>query len=130
MSFSISNKLNNVMLPLASFSLVLSMVADTSHARDLFVDAAADSGLDFTHFSGMTGEWYFAEMMGAGTGLFDYDNDGDLDIYLVQGNMLPGEAATSKPLIPPDRSLPLSDRLYRNDGRCSSDRVRPPPSNA
>ncbi len=101
---------------MASFSCVLSMVPGASHASDLFVDAAEDSGLDFTHFNGMTGEWYFAEMMGAGTALLDYDNDGDLDIYLVQGNMLPGEAATSKPLFSADGPLPLSDRLYRNDG--------------
>jgi hypothetical protein len=41
-----------------------------------FVDHAADVGLDFTHFNGMSGEVYYAEHMGAGVALFDYDNDG------------------------------------------------------
>ena len=42
-------------------------------------------GLAFTHVNGATGQYYMAEMMGAGVALFDYDNDGDLDVFLVQG---------------------------------------------
>lgn len=100
----------------ACVSVLLIAAFGLAHSRDLFVDAAKDSGIDFVHFNGMTGDWYFAEMMGAGAALFDYDNDGDLDIYLCQGNMLPGESADNKPLISPSKQLPLSDRLYRNDG--------------
>ena len=81
-----------------------------------FVDRAAPSGLDFIHFNGMSGEFYTPEVMGSGVGLFDYDNDGDLDVYLVQGAKLgPGT-----PLVaPPDG--PLSDRLYRNDLQVDAD---------
>ena len=57
-----------------------------------FVDGAAAAGLDFVHFNGMTGKFYSPEMTGPGAGLFDYDNDGDLDVYLVQGDLL-GDAA-------------------------------------
>ncbi len=91
-----------------------SVVTDTAVAAPWFVDAAAVSGLDFVHFNGMTGKFYFSEVMGAGAALFDYDNDGDLDAFLVQGQLL-GTSSVSEALFSPDRPLPLSDRLYRND---------------
>jgi hypothetical protein len=43
-----------------------------------------DAGLNFTHHSGASGKFYMTEIMGAGVALFDYDNDGDLDVFLVQ----------------------------------------------
>ena len=72
-------------------------------------------GLDFVHFNGMSGEFYFPEMMGGGGAMLDYDNDGDLDLYLVQGRMLGPGIALEDALFPPRHPLPLSDRLYRND---------------
>ena len=53
-----------------------------------FTDIAGDVGIDFRHFIGATGEHYFPEIMGSGCALLDYDNDGDLDVYLVQGAFL------------------------------------------
>ena len=71
-------------------------------AEPLFVEAAADAGLAFTHESGATGEYYMAEQMGPGAAFLDYDGDGDLDVLLVQGGSLaPGARASS--------------RLFRND---------------
>ena len=46
---------------------------------------------------------YFPEIVGSGAGLFDFDNDGDLDLYLVQG----GALGTSGP-------SEATDRLYEN----------------
>src|SRR6185295_6306136 len=43
-----------------------------------------ETGLHFTHRSGASGKFYMTEIMGAGVALFDYDNDGDLDIFFVQ----------------------------------------------
>ena len=86
-------------------------VAPLEPSVELFVDRAAETGLDFVHFNGMSGSFYQPEMMGPGVGLLDYDNDGDLDVYLVQGELL----GTGAPLIPlPEGHLP-GDRLYRND---------------
>ena len=81
--------------------------------RDWFVDRAKETGLEFTHFNGMSGELYYPEIMAPGVGLLDYDNDGDLDVYVVQGQMLGRSRTVTDATFPP--SGPLTDRLFRND---------------
>ncbi len=79
----------------------------------VFVDVAESAGIDFTHFNGMTGHFTIAEITGQGAGFVDYDGDGDLDVYLVQGRLL---GKSMKEAIFPWRSPePPKDRLYRND---------------
>jgi len=91
-----------------------SPVADAPARGDWFVDGAEASGLDFVHVNGMSGQRYIAEIMGPGVALLDYDNDGDLDIYAVQG----------QPLTKGEQASASQDRLFRNDLQTGSDGVR------
>jgi hypothetical protein len=50
-----------------------------------FTDVTAALGLHFQYISSHTAKHYLPETMGAGVALFDYDNDGRLDIFLVNG---------------------------------------------
>ena len=92
--------------------------------QEWFTDAAAESGLDFVHFSGASGELLFPEIMGSGVALLDYDNDGDLDAYFAQGRMLAADPTVSQALFPVEGPLPPSGRLYRNDLRVDPDGTR------
>ncbi len=81
----------------------------------LFREAASETGLNFNHFTGATGEFYMPEIMGAGAALFDYDNDGDLDVYLIQGAMLDEKKKPSEAKFPPPKDWKPGNRLFRNE---------------
>ncbi|MHC1769186.1 MAG: CRTAC1 family protein [Verrucomicrobiia bacterium] len=69
-------------------------------------DVTRQTGIDFVHTDGSSGRRYIVETVSAGLALLDYDGDGDVDIYFINGAPLPGAQMN-----PPPRN-----RLYRNDG--------------
>ena len=72
----------------------------------MFTDVTAEAGIEFQHTDGRSGRYYLLEELGSGAAFFDYDNDGDLDIYFVNGTYLPGAISESQP----------TNALYRNNG--------------
>ena len=97
--------------------------ADAGRDQPWFIDAAPQSGLIFTHFNGMSGDFYYPEIMPPGVALFDYDNDGDLDVFIVQGRML-GDKPLGAAMFPPRDPSSLRGRLFRNDLEIHADGTR------
>src|SRR6185503_8112090 len=81
----------------------------------LFKEVSQQVGLRFQHYNGITGKFYLPEITGSGVALFDFDNDGDLDVYLVQGNVLEPNTQPAKTLFPWRGAEPPRGKLFRND---------------
>lgn len=71
-----------------------------------FVDVTQEAGIHWKHVDGRSGQKYFMETLGSGAAFFDYDADGDPDLYFVNGAPLPGYVSQEIP----------TNCLYRNNG--------------
>jgi len=80
-----------------------------------FEEVAAAAGLVFQHFNGASGAYYQPEVFGPGVAVLDYDNDGDLDVYLPQAAMPDPGQSTAQALFPLPAGQPPGDRLFRNE---------------
>ena len=80
--------------------------AQTSAPDVVFRDVAAAAGVGVTHVNGASPAKYFAEIMGSGGLFFDFDNDGWIDIFIVDGGSIADPRVAAK----------ARHRLYRNRG--------------
>src|SRR5215467_4709239 len=71
-----------------------------------FVDVTDKAGIHFHHENSPTPDKFLVETMGSGGAFIDYDGDGLLDVFLINGGWVPG---TSK-------NRDFNHKLYRNRG--------------
>ncbi len=101
--------------PVASSSPT-SEPADSAPAP--FRDVTTSVGIDFVHVNGATGGFFLPEIMGAGCALFDFDGDGDLDVYALQGAPLTATRAAPDGVRTPGSGDPGQapvNRLFRSE---------------
>jgi enediyne biosynthesis protein E4 len=86
------------------------------HPGARLTDVTATSGVRFRHHTGAFGRKWFPETNGAGAALFDYDGDGNPDLFLVNDRDWPPAARRAAHLRAAPPAAPTPSRLYRNRG--------------
>ena len=71
-----------------------------------FTDVTREAGIDFRHVNGASSDKYLVETMGSGGLFFDYDDDGAIDVFLVDGGSFADPAVARR----------ARHRLFRNRG--------------
>ena len=99
---------NNVAFAFSPYAQILAQTDQPSQTigKSLFEEVPASaSGIMWRHVNGRSPDYYLPETTGAGCAFFDYDNDGWMDIYLVNS----GKCDFYSP------NRPLRNALYRNN---------------
>ncbi|MBL4659141.1 MAG: VCBS repeat-containing protein [Alcanivoracaceae bacterium] len=83
-------------------SIIITLLASvTGFAQsEYFTILDQKNSIEFTHDNGDSERYFYPEIVGSGVAMLDYDNDGDLDIYLIQS----GQFTANK----------KSDKLFKN----------------
>ncbi|HKQ38858.1 MAG TPA: CRTAC1 family protein [Verrucomicrobiae bacterium] len=81
--------MKNKLLAAVTWTFVVLLLSGCTKSAKLaapqwFADVTEGSRLQFVHQSGASGKYLMTEQIGSGAALFDYDNDGRLDVYLIQ----------------------------------------------
>src|SRR6187200_2660252 len=91
---------------LSALLLTARLTAAESNGPIQLRDVTRQTGISFVHTDGSSGRRYIVETVSCGLALLDYDGDGDIDIYFLNGAPLSGAR-----MVPAPRNA-----LYRNDG--------------
>ena len=96
-------------MPQLHLLLFLTFIGSAAAQLPVFVDVTEEAGIHFKHSNGKTEHKHIIETMGSGVVFFDYDTDGDADLYFVNSGHIP--QATQNAQQPQPGNV-----LYRNDG--------------
>ena len=107
---AVSPDVNKVRRALCAFLIFLGfgwICSPPTKAQSIdLVDVTAESGIDWIHTDGGSGKGYIVEALSAGIATFDYNNDGWIDIYFLNGAPLRGTQSSDIP----------RNALFRNNG--------------
>ena len=88
-------------------ALCMAVAGQTPSQLPIFSDVTAKAGFRFRHEASRTSQKYLIEAMGSGVAWLDYDGDGNLDLFFVNGAALADPMRKGKP---PDKTGPRCRR--------------------